>query len=306
MTRSNAERPNAFGNVPSSSELWHDATVSTESSKNLRKFWRTLEAIHTVVYFSPEAKTAYKAIGLRGYWSGYFASRSAPLGTPSAELVTATFYGFAPDMVAKAIPDAWVLADRDEILATRKIVATRALDSIIGDEDVLEVADALLAAASSLSYAGRPLAAAHHALPSPETPMTRLWHAASVLREYRGDGHLAVLTAANVGPVDSNILEVGIGKAGDDQQSLRGWSDEDWAAGMERLKARGWIQETGELAELGRAEREEIEALTDATSNDAIAHLANTGVADSLLAWARTVTKSGIIPFPNPTGVPKA
>lgn len=141
---------------------------------------------------------------------------------------------------------------------------------------------------------------------SPETPMTRLWHAASVLREYRGDGHLAVLTAANVGPVDSNILQVGIGKAGDDQQSLRGWNDEDWTAGLERLKARGWIQETGALTELGRAEREEIEALTDATSNDAIAHLANTGVADSLLAWARTVTKSGIIPFPNPTGVPKA
>ena len=280
--------------------------MSTETSKALRKFWRTLEAIHTVVYFSPEAKTAYKAIGLRGYWSGYFASRSAPLGTPSAELVTATFFGFSPDMVAKAIPDAWERADRDEILATRKIVATRALDSIIGDEDVLEVADALLAAARSLSYAGRPLAAAHHALPLPETPMTRLWHAASVLREYRGDGHLAVLTAANVGPVDSNILQVGIGKAGDDQQSLRGWSDEDWAAGLERLRARGWIQETGVLTELGRAEREEIEALTDATSNDAIAHLANTSVADSLLAWARTVTKSGVIPFPDPTGVPKA
>ena len=280
--------------------------MSTETSKALRKFWRTLEAIHTVVYFSPEAKTAYKAIGLRGYWSGYFASRSAPLGTPSAELVTATFFGFSPDMVAKAIPDAWERADRDEILATRKIVATRALDSIIGDEDVLEVADALLAAARSLSYAGRPLAAAHHALPLPETPMTRLWHAASVLREYRGDGHLAVLTAANVGPVDSNILQVGIGKAGDDQQSLRGWSDEDWAAGLERLRARGWIQETCVLTELGRAEREEIEALTDATSNDAIAHLANTSVADSLLAWARTVTKSGVIPFPDPTGVPKA
>lgn len=285
--------------------------MSTETSKTLRKFWRTLEAIHTVVYFSPEAKTAYKAIGLRGYWSGYFASRSAPLGTPSAELVTAIFFGFAPGMVAKAIPNAWELAERDEILATRKIVATRALNSIIGDEDVLEVADALLAAADGLSYAGRPLAAAHHALPSPETPMTRLWHAASVLREYRGDGHVAVLTAANVGPVDANILQVGIGKAGDDQQSLRGWSDEEWAAGLERLRARGWIQETAALTEvglteLGRAEREEIEALTDATSNDAIAHLANTGVADSLLSWARTVTKSGILPFPQATGVPKA
>lgn len=281
--------------------MWHDATVT-----NLRKFWRTLEAIHTVVYFSPEAKTAYKAIGLRGYWSGYFASRSAPLGTPSAELVTATFFGFAPSMVAKAIPDAWNLADRDEILATRKIVATRALESTLGDIDVLPVADALLEAAAGLSYAGRPLAAAHHALPTPETPLTRLWHAASVLREYRGDGHLAVLTAANVGPVDANILQVAIGKVGDDQQSLRGWSDEDWKAGYDRLVARGWIDPDEGLTEAGLTGREEIEALTDANSDDAIGHLAGTDAADSLLTWARTITKSGVIPFPNATGTPKA
>ena len=280
--------------------------MTTETLKSGRKFWRTLEALHTVVYFTPEAAPAYKAIGLRGYWSGYFASRSAPLGTPSAELVTATFFGFAPEMVGKAVPDAWKLADRDEILATRKILATRALDSIIGTEDVLHVADALLEAAEGLSYAGRPLAAAHHALPTPETPMARLWHATSVLREYRGDGHIAVLTAADVGPVDANILQVAIGKVGDDQQSLRGWSDEAWAAGYDRLVARGWISPEEGLTDAGLAGREEIEALTDATSNHAIEPFLGTGIADSLLTWARAVTRSGTIPFPNATGVPKA
>ncbi len=280
--------------------------MTTETLKSGRKFWRTLEALHTVVYFTPEAAPAYKAIGLRGYWSGYFASRSAPLGTPSAELVTATFFGFAPEMVGKAVPDAWKLADRDEILATRKILATRALDSIIGTEDVLPVADALLEAAEGLSYAGRPLAAAHHALPTPETPMARLWHATSVLREYRGDGHIAVLTAADVGPVDANILQVAIGKVGDDQQSLRGWSDEAWAAGYDRLVARGWISPEEGLTDAGLAGREEIEALTDATSNHAIEPFLGTGIADSLLTWARAVTRSGTIPFPNATGVPKA
>lgn len=280
--------------------------MTTETSKELRKFWRTIEAIHTVVYFTPEAKTAYKAIGLRGYWSGYFASRSAPLGTPGAELVAATFFGFAPAMVAKAIPDAWERADRDEILATRRLLANRALQSTIGSEDgVADVADALLEAADGLSYAGRPLAAAHHALPVPEAPFDRLWHAASVLREYRGDGHLAVLTASNVGPVDSNILQVGIGKAGDDQQSLRGWTDADWAAGHDRLVARGWINADGSLTDAGRAGREEIEALTDAASNDAVGHLQGTPVADALLGWARDIVKSGVIPFPNPTGVKK-
>lgn len=277
--------------------------MSTESSKALRKFWRTIEAIHTVVYFTPEAKTAYKAIGLRGYWSGYFASRSAPLGTPSAELVTATFFGFAPDMVAKAIPDAWDIADRDEILSTRRILAKRALEAAMATEEgVAPVADALLEAADRVSYAGRPLAAAHHALAVPESPLDRLWHATSVLREFRGDGHLAVLTAANVGPVDANILQVAIGKAGSDQQSLRGWSDEDWAAGQQRLVARGWLDESGALTELGGNEREEIEALTDSISNDVVAHLQGTPAAEALLGWARTIAKSGVIPFPNATG----
>ncbi len=282
-------------------------TVTPEKSKTIRKFWRTIEALHTVVYFTPEARSAYKAIGLRGYWSGYFASRSAPLGTPGPDVVTATFFGFAPSMVAKAIPDAWERADRDEILATRKILANRVLKSTIGsEEDVLDVANSLLMAADRVSYASRPLAAAHHALPVPESPFDRLWHACSILREYRGDGHNAVLTAANVGPVEANILQVAIGKAGDDQQELRGWTDEDWEAGYDRLVARGWVSlETG-LTDAGLDGREEIEALTDAASIEAIGHLLGTPVEDSLLAWARTVIRSGAIPFPNATGVAKA
>lgn len=273
---------------------------------NVRKFWRTIEAIHTVVYFTPEARTAYKAIGLRGYWSGYFASRSAPLGTPGPELVTATFFGFAPYMVEKAIPDAWKLANRDEILATRRILANRALQGTIGSEKgVLEVADALLEAADRVSYAGRALASAHHALPAPETPFDRLWHACSVLREYRGDGHNAVLTAARIGPVEANIMQVHIGKAGDEQQALRGWTDKHWAAGHERLVDRGWLDAKGNLTDAGLSGRQEIEALTDAASNDAVTHLLGTPVASSMLGWARTIVKSGVIPFPNATGVPQ-
>jgi len=265
---------------------------------NVRKFWRTIEAIHTVVYFTPEAKAAYQGIGLPGFWSGYFASRSAPLGTPGPDVVTATFFGFAPSMVAKSIPDAWDLANRDEILATRRILATRALQSTIGKENVADVADLLLEAADHVSYAGRPLAAAHHALPAPKSPFDRLWHATSVLREYRGDGHNAVLTAANVGPVDANILQIAIGKAGENQQSLRGWSDEEWAAGRDRLVSRGWINADGSLTDSGLSGREEIEALTDASSSDAVAHLQETPVATSLLGWARAIIKSGAIPFP--------
>lgn len=305
MRRSDAATPNVCANRPISNALWHDSIVTTPTSKAIRKFWRTIETIHTVVYFSPESRSAYKSIGLRGYWSGYFASRAAPLGTPSAEVVTSMFYGFAPKMVAKAIPDAWALADRDEILATRERIAVNTLESVLGADDVSEVADRLMAATEPLSYAGRTLAAAHRALPVPEAPLARLWHAASILREYRGDGHNAVLTAAHVGPVEANILQAAIGKAFDDQQAARGWSDADWAAGHDQLAGRGWIDASGALTELGADEREEIETLTDVASSSAIIDLVDTPIAESLLNWARTITKSDAISLPNFTGVPK-
>ena len=279
--------------------------MTTPTSKAIRKFWRTVETIHTVVYFSSESRSGYTSIGLRGYWSGYFASRSAPLGTPSAEIVTATFYGFAPAMVARAIPEAWTLADRNAILAARERIAVNVLEAALGAEDVSEVADQLMAATEPLSYAGRTLAA-DRALPVPEAPLARLWHATSILREYRGDGHNAVLTAAHVGPIESNILQIAIGRAFDDQQAARGWNDADWAAGRDRLISRGWIDTVGLLTPVGAAEREEIENLTDVASNAAVSDLVDTPTADLLLNWARTISKSDAISLPQFTGVPKA
>ena len=206
-----------------------------------------------------------------------------------------------------AIPDAWDRADRDEILATRRILASRVLQGAIKDQGtVLDVANSLLDATDRIPYAGRPLAAAHHALPAPQSPLDRLWHACSILREYRGDGHNAVLTAAGVGPVEANILQVAIGKAGDDQRSLRGWSKADWEAGYDRLVARGWIDAEEGLTDAGLAGREEIEAFTDVASNDAVAHLIGTPVAEALLTWARAIIRSGVTPFPSATGTATA
>ncbi|MCO7240256.1 hypothetical protein NH339_13575, partial [Aeromicrobium sp. CnD17-E] len=81
-------------------------------------FWRSVEALHSVVYFAPDARERYEAVGLKGWWMGYAASRSAALGTPAAPVVVATFHGFAPRLVERAIPDAWRLADGDAVLDT--------------------------------------------------------------------------------------------------------------------------------------------------------------------------------------------
>ena len=107
-----------------------------------RAFWRSIEAVHDVVYFSPDAKDRYEAVGLKGYWMGYVASGSAAVGTPSVSLVTALFHGFAPSMVASAVPDAWQLASRDDVLQARLDLARDALGAALEDSstDVAQVA----------------------------------------------------------------------------------------------------------------------------------------------------------------------
>jgi hypothetical protein len=107
------------------------------------QFWRAVEALHSVVYFADATSVEYPAIGLRGFWRGYFATRAAALGTPGEELVTATFFGFAPAFVARAIPEVWELADRDEVIRARRTVATRALTDALGAVDLSRAADAL-------------------------------------------------------------------------------------------------------------------------------------------------------------------
>ena len=79
-------------------------------------FWRSVEALNNFVYLVPEAARHYTSIGLKGSWMGYFASRSAPMGAASPELVVATFHGFAPHLVHRALPDAWRFA-----LAARRL-----------------------------------------------------------------------------------------------------------------------------------------------------------------------------------------
>jgi hypothetical protein len=191
-----------------------------------RKLWRVLEAVHAAVYFAPDAKAVYQGLGLRGYWMGYFASRAAALGTPGPRLVTALFYGFAPRMVERALPRAWELADRVRVLEVRRELARSVLAGHVGDVRLGEVAEQLATVLADLDLAGRPLAAAHMDVPASDDPLDRVWHAASVLREYRGDGHVAALVAAHVDGVECHLLHGGatVGQ----QREFRGWTEEEW------------------------------------------------------------------------------
>ena len=212
-------------------------------------FWRSIEAVHDVVYFAPDTKQRYEAIGLKGYWMGYMASRSAAVGTPEPELVIALFQGFAPRMVARALPDAWSMASRDDVLRTRYDLARDALAPALAGAETARIAKELSAITRGIDFAGKPLAAAHHSLPEPDDDAGRLWHAATVLREYRGDCHVAVLTAAGLDGAAANALAVADGRAGEQQRRC--------AAGPRtngQRRSAGWRPAAGSMSR-GRSPR---------------------------------------------------
>lgn len=273
------------------------------------EFWRAVEAIHDPVYFAPGARSRYQALGLKGFWMGYFASRAAAVGTPGPELVTALFHGFAPDKVARALPDAWRLTDRDAILTARLDAAREALTSSVGDEAVHDIVAHLDEVLRRTRFAGTPLAAAHAALDAPADDVGRLWHHATWLRELHGDAHVAVLTAAGVDGATANALAVAAGLVPPEQRESRGWDEQAWDDAYEQLHMRGWVDEWRAVTEAGRTARARIEETTHRVANAAIGDREATAraiaVTDTLVRLARQVVAAGSVPYPNPTGVPQ-
>ena len=237
--------------------------------KLARKTWRTLEPYHGLVYFAPEPEAAYAALGITGR-DGYFASRAAAFGPVSAEVVIAAFFNFNPALVHHAIPAAWEKASPADVQAARRTAIDAALARTTGEvlagealgRAVELIRPAVEAVAGSLG--GRPLAAAHLALAWPDEPRVALWHAITVLREHRGDGHVACLTEAGLEPCEALVLHAASGdvpKAA--LQQTRRWSDDDWAAAVDRRAGRGLVDGEGQFTDEGRAHREALEARTD-------------------------------------------
>lgn len=276
-----------------------------------RRMWRALEPYHALIYFAPEAREAYTAAGLKGYWMGYFASRSAALGPVPAEVVAATFFNFHPRMVARSIPDAWRFAGPDRILAARYHSADTALRRLLGDlvasREVAEAAALGREAVAGCDVAGRPLFAAHLALPWPQEPHLALWHAATLLREYRGDGHVAALMAEGIDGCEAHVTLVGTGIVPREAvQPHRGWSDDEWDAAAKRLTRRGWLDEDGKLTERGAQGRRAIEERTNGLAEPPWEHLGGDRCERLYaLVWrlSDAIMQQGGIPVPNPMGV---
>lgn len=277
-----------------------------------RAMWKVLEPYHAMIYFAPEARAAYSESGLKGYWMGYFASRSAAMGPVGPEVVAATFYNFHPRMVARAIPDAWRFSSPEHILSARYDSADAALRRLLGDATfgpaIEEAAQLAYTAASACEVAGRPLFAAHSARPWPEAAHMRLWHATTLLREYRGDGHVASLLAGGIDGCEAHVTLVGTGAVPREAiQPHRGWSDEEWEAAETRLRARDWLDDVGMLTQAGRDARQWVEAHTDALAARPWEALGADGCArlrELAFQLSDAVVRAGGVPIPNPMGLP--
>lgn len=240
-------------------------TALDEPGRTARLMWTHFEAVHAVTYFHPRARAAYEAVGLRGYWRGYFAGRAAPLGATEAAPVIAAFFSFAPPMVSRALPAVWRLATPQEALRARLTGAVQALAELtyeLPETHLTETADLLERAASAVQVAGRVLGAANAALPVGEYPLARLWQAATTLREHRGDGHVAALVAAGLDPVETLAWRVAEGMSPVNLFG-RGWSEEQWRAARERLVQRGWLTPDGAATDHSRAAFQAVEDATD-------------------------------------------
>lgn len=240
----------------------------------VRMLWRRLEPVHGFIYFAPEAAQAYAELGLDGR-DGYFASRAAAMGAVGPEVVVATFFNFKPELVHAALPAAWETTTPAAVLDARLAAADAALRRMLGDDvdhpDLAAAAELARTAALAGNPCGRPIFAAHAGLPWPTAPHLVLFHAVTLLREHRGDAHVAALTLEGYDAVEALVTHLASGELALPPsllQGTRGWSDDEWEAGQERLRRRGHLDPSGDLTltEAGRAARDRVEASTDAAA----------------------------------------
>jgi hypothetical protein len=273
-----------------------------------RRFFDRFEPVHAVTYFAPEARTALDGLGFRGFWMGYFAARSAPFGVVPTEVVTAAFYNFTPERVAKALPAAWDIASPSDALRARQDSAVAALRRYgVTDDDAGPAAELAEKAARSAPLDGRPLFAANVALDWPDEPVARLWHAVTLLREQRGDGHVAVLSTLGVSGRESNVLHAAAGRVPQEMiMRSRDYDEEQWDHYRQRLARRGLLDGDGALTDAGRDLKQRIEETTDRLALSALDALDDDEVERlfrSLTPTTRKVVAAGDVPAATPMGL---
>jgi len=269
-----------------------------------RRMWKALEPYHAITYFAPETRKATDALGLKGGWMSYFGCRAAPLGAVGPEFVAAVFYNFHPAMVARSLPDAWSYATPAQLLDARLTAVDNAVRRLFPDGSFERAAELGRRAAEVAPLAGRPIAAANAALPWPDEPQLVLWHATTILRESRGDGHVAALVAAGLTPCQALVtISAAGGPSKEVFQVNRRWSDDEWSAAADDLRSRGLLDGDGGLTQAGRALRQQVEDTTDSLADQGWQALGDKRAAelhDLVRPLSAVLMSDGLIPADNP------
>ncbi|WP_433684792.1 SCO6745 family protein [Nocardia sp. CA-119907] len=245
--------------------------MSKISPQDARLTFRALEPVHGMIYFTPHGPEVYRELGITDPRMMYFASRSAAFGPVPAEVTIGAFFNFNPAAVRAVLPAAWEIAAPGDILRARLKAVDRSLRQAWGDDvvgaEVREAADLARRAAERACERlhGRPLFGAHAALPWPDEPHLVLWHAQSLLREFRGDGHVALLLTEGLSGIEALITHSATGEIAPEVLRMsRSWSEQEWAAGVQGLRERGWLtRDEIALSGHGAARRQAIENRTD-------------------------------------------
>jgi len=251
-----------------------------------RRCHNALNSLHATLYFSPDLARELGALGVKHPRAVNFAVRAAAMGPVGAGMVAATFYNYKYELVARHVPSVWSIASPEDVLAARARAADATLRRLLGEQtlaspEMAEAARLALRATEACARSARPLYSAYADLPVPEEPHLACFHAATLLREHRGDGHLAVLMAAELDGLEAVVTHTATGKGMTPKwvSASRGWSEEEWDAAAGRLRERGLLDADGELTEQGAALRARIEAETDRLDRAPYEHLGAAGVA---------------------------
>ncbi|MCW2529439.1 MAG: hypothetical protein JWM76_4299 [Pseudonocardiales bacterium] len=271
----------------------------------MQKAHVALETVHAAVYFAAEPRDAYAAHDLHGR-SGYFASRGAAFGAVEPAVLVATFAVFAPDFVEEKMAGAWEKISPSALVEVRRTAISATLARVLGDLDVSDVLELARTATEALTPNGRPVYAAHAALSWPDEPRLALWHAATLLREYRGDGHMAAMTALGIHPLDAVILHGVANQTMPFMRETRGWGERRWETAVTDLHVRGWLAiEDGRdvLTDAGRAAKDELEQRTRDAGQAPWRHLgveATTRLTEAMAPITRRLHDSDVFPVGSP------
>lgn len=281
-------------------------TTAAIDARAGRRCHNALNSLHSTHYFSPDLGRELGGLGVTEAPAVNFAARAAALGPVGAGAVTAAFYNYKHELVARHVPAVWEKVTPEQALAAWLRAVDATLRRLLGEEAVAsagmaEAAELALRAAEGCTRSGRPLYSAHADLPAPDAPHLALWHAATLLREHRGDGHLATLMTAGLDGLEALVTHTATGKGMAPKWifTTRGWTQEEWDAAAGRLRERGLVDAAGGLTEEGTALREGIERETDRLDTAPYAHLGAEDVArltELASGFARTALGAGAFP----------